>query len=115
MTSQLQPLDLSVSKPFRHLVCKHYDVWLNKDNHILTPSSKVKRASASIIVEWISKAWKDVPVNIIPKSFVMCCLSNVEDGMQDDILWDNNEQRGEGASLSENESTTEGSLDELFD
>jgi hypothetical protein len=49
------------------------------------------RASALVIVEWISKAWKEVPVNIIPKSFFKCCLSNAEDGKQDDILWDGSE------------------------
>jgi hypothetical protein len=39
----------------------------------------------------------------------------MEDGMQDDSLWDDNEQNGEGASSSENESVPEGSLDELSD
>jgi hypothetical protein len=67
MTSQLQPLDMSINKPFKHLVCKHYDAWLNKDNHILAPSDKMKGASLSIVVEWIPKAWKEVSVNIIPK------------------------------------------------
>jgi hypothetical protein len=56
-----------------------------------------------------------MPVNIITKSFLKGCLSKAEDGTQDDILWDNNEQSGEGASSSENESATEGSLDELPD
>jgi hypothetical protein len=60
-----QPLDVSVNKPFKHLACKHYDVWLNKDNHILTPSGETKRASVSITVEW-----KEVPVSITAKSFV---------------------------------------------
>jgi hypothetical protein len=64
-------------------------------------------------VEWISKPWKEVPVNIIPISFLKCCLSKGEDGMQDDILWDNSEQSGEGASSSENKTANEGSLDEL--
>jgi hypothetical protein len=57
MTSQLQPLDVSVSKPFKHLVCKHCDAWLNKDSQMLTPSGKIKR-SMSVVVEWISIAWK---------------------------------------------------------
>jgi hypothetical protein len=78
------------------------NAWSNKDNHILTAIGKIKRLSALTTVEWISKAWKDVPVNIIPKSFLKHCLSNVEDGMQDDILWDDSEQCVEGASSSEN-------------
>jgi hypothetical protein len=53
--SQLQSLNVPINKPLKHLVHKHYDAWLNKDNHILTPSGEIKRTS-SIIVEWISKA-----------------------------------------------------------
>jgi hypothetical protein len=37
----------------------------------------------------------------------------VEAGAQDDTLWDDSEQSGKVASSSENESMTEGSLDEL--
>jgi hypothetical protein len=32
MTSQLQPLDVSINNPFKHLVRKHYEAWLNKEN-----------------------------------------------------------------------------------
>jgi hypothetical protein len=63
---------------------------------ILTPGGKIKKASLTKIVERISKAWKEVPVNIIPKSFTKCCVSNVEDGTQDDILWDESEEKWRG-------------------
>jgi hypothetical protein len=79
----------------------------------LTPSDKIKKASTSIIVERLSKAWKKVPVNCIPKSFLEYCLSNAEDGMQNGILWDDNEQNS--TSSSENESATEGLLDKFSD
>jgi hypothetical protein len=81
----------------------------------LTPSDKTKRASMSITVEWTSTAGKEAPVSIIPKSFLKSCLSNLEDGMQDYILWDDSEQSGDSASSSENECATEDSLDELSD
>jgi hypothetical protein len=42
MRSQLRPLDASINKPFKHLVRKHDDTLLNKDNHILTPSGKIE-------------------------------------------------------------------------
>jgi hypothetical protein len=44
MRSQLKPLDVSVNKPFKHHVCKQYDAWLNKNNHIMTPSGIIRRA-----------------------------------------------------------------------
>jgi hypothetical protein len=34
MITQLQPLDVSINKPLKHLVGKQCDAWLNKDNHI---------------------------------------------------------------------------------
>jgi hypothetical protein len=85
MTSQLQPLMCQLTNHPNILSVNTYG-WLNKDNHGLTPSGKTKRTSASVIVEWISKAWKEVPVNIISNPFLKCRLSNAEDGMQDDIL-----------------------------
>jgi hypothetical protein len=51
MASQLQPLDVFINKPFKDLVRKHCDGWLNKDNHILTSVGKMKRTSASLIVD----------------------------------------------------------------
>jgi hypothetical protein len=54
-------------------------------------------------VEWIPKAWKDVQVNIIPKSFLKSCSSNMEYGTHDDVLWNGSGQTGEGASSSQNE------------
>jgi hypothetical protein len=86
MTSQLHPLHLSINKPLKHLASKHYEACLNKENHILTPRGKINRSSASIIVEWISKPWKQVPSNIIPKSFLKCCLSSAEDETPNYIL-----------------------------
>jgi hypothetical protein len=46
-------------------------------------------------------------VNIIPKLFLRYCLSNAEDGTQDDILWNNSDQIFEDASPLENASATE--------
>jgi hypothetical protein len=54
-----------------------------------------------------------VPIKIIP--FLKCCLSDAEDGTQDDILWNDSEHSGDGAASSANESVTEGSVDEHSD
>jgi hypothetical protein len=105
---------VSVSKPFKHLVRKDYDARLNKDNHILTPSGKIKRASVPVIVEWI-KSLERSASHYYSKIVLKCCLSDVEDGMQDDNFWDDSEQSGEGASSSENESANERSLDQFSD
>jgi hypothetical protein len=56
-----------------------------------------------------------VPISIIPKSFLKCCLFNAQDGREDDILWDDSEQSRERISSSGNESVTARSLDRLSD
>jgi hypothetical protein len=48
--NQLQSFGVSINKPLKHLVRKYYDAWLNKNNHTLTPSGKIKRTSVSRIV-----------------------------------------------------------------
>jgi hypothetical protein len=70
---------------------------LNKDNHIFIPSGKNKKRISINNSEVDIKSLERSAVNIILKTFLKCCLSNVNDGMQDDILWDNNEQSGAGA------------------
>jgi hypothetical protein len=41
---------LSVNRPFKHLVRKHFNPWLNKNNHILKINGKIKSASASVLL-----------------------------------------------------------------
>jgi hypothetical protein len=40
---------------------------------VVTPTGTIKTSAVTVIVVWISKAWIEVPVNIIPKSFLKCC------------------------------------------
>jgi hypothetical protein len=42
-------------------------------------------------------------------------LSGAENGKQDDVVWNNSEQSGEGGSYSEIENSTEKSRYQLFD
>ena len=35
----------------------------------------------------MSAAWKAIPQSIIVRSFKKCCISNVLDRSEDDILW----------------------------
>jgi hypothetical protein len=51
---------------------------LNKYSRAFTPTDKVQRALASIMMDWILKAWKEVPDSISRKSVLKCCLSNAD-------------------------------------
>jgi hypothetical protein len=88
ITSQLQPLDVSVNKPFKDHLRKEYKAWLLSENLPLTPSGKIKRASASKLAEWVSAAWKKIAGKTVQQSIKECCITNELDGTGD-ILWDN--------------------------
>jgi len=67
------------NRSFKDSIRKHYDAWLNEDNHALTSSGEIERASTSVIVEWISEAWKEVLDSMIRKLFLKVFLSNAAD------------------------------------
>ena len=87
MTSVLQPLDVSINKPFKAAVQDLYDKWLSRDDLPLTPTGKFKQASPFVVAGWVKNAWDRVSADIISKSFRKSCLSNASDGTEDDDLW----------------------------
>lgn len=87
MTSQLQPLDVCINKPFKDLVRREYEQWLEASNRQLTPSGRMKRASVSEVARWIHNAWEALPSAIVSRAFLKCCLSNSLDGTDDDAVF----------------------------
>jgi hypothetical protein len=67
-------LDVVVNKPFKDHLRQLYSDWLLEGNLALTPGGKLKKPSVTMLGEWIRTAKK-------------CFISNVLDGTEDDILW----------------------------
>lgn len=107
MTSQLQPLDVAVNKPFKDRVAKLYKEWLAKDDAAMTPTGRRKKAPLSEVATWVKDAWDDLPTEIIQTGFKKCCISNVLDGTKDDVIWDD-----EDASEASDDSFPDTSDDE---
>ena len=47
LTSQLQPLDFSVNKPFKGFMREEWAKWIEAPSHHVTPAERVKRPSIS--------------------------------------------------------------------
>lgn len=57
------------------------------EDHQVTPTGKIKRASLTQVANWVMEAWRTISQDIIIKSFKKCCLTNSMDGSEDDALW----------------------------
>jgi len=89
MTSLLQPMDVSINKPFKDRLRQQYLTWIADPARELTEPGKNKCAVPSEVARWVSAAWKAIPESIIVRSFKKCSISNALDGSEDDIVWVN--------------------------
>jgi len=69
LTSQLQPLDVSVNKPFKGFMHEEWAKWSEAPTHHVTPAGRVKRPSISNVCEWVKNSWRRVKSENIVKSF----------------------------------------------
>jgi hypothetical protein len=65
MTSVLQPMDISINKPFEDRLRQQYLTWIADPARELTETGKIKCAAPSEVMQWVSAAWKAIPESII--------------------------------------------------
>ncbi|EEC18625.1 POGO family transposase, putative [Ixodes scapularis] len=87
LTGMLQPLRVSVNRPFKVEFFRCCTKWMASENH-QTPTGRLKIASLSTVAGYIATAWNSVPLNIAPKSFRVTRISKNLDGTEDDLVWE---------------------------
>lgn len=88
LTSMLQPLDVSINKPFKQHLKEIWSEWLSSNDHTFTTGGAMKKVSMPQICQWILDAWEKIPAELIRKAFKKCCISNKMDGSEDDVVFD---------------------------
>ena len=84
MTSVLQPLGVTVNKPFKARLCEQYNRWIWDYDWELTALGKIKRAPSHVVAQWVLSAWASIPAELVAISFKNWCISNALDGTEDD-------------------------------
>ena len=88
LTSILQPLDVSLNKPFKDGVRKRWVEWMAEGIHEFTASGRQKKPSEELILSWIAGAWQDISKEMIESSFLKCGITNSLDGSEDDLVYE---------------------------
>jgi len=80
VTSQLQPLYVSVNKPFKGFMHEEWAKWIEAPTHHVTSAGRVRQRVKS---------------ETIIKSLKKCGISNALDGSKDDILYEERDASSE--------------------
>ena len=95
LTSQLQPLDVSVNKPFKGFMHEEWAKWIKAPTHHVILAGRGKRPSISNVCEWVKNPWQRVKRETIVKSLKKCSISSAPDGSEDGILYEESDTSGE--------------------
>ena len=88
MTSMLQPLDVSINKPFKDRMRVKLQNWMLEGQHSFTARGRIRKVELDEICRWIRDAWDSIPPEMIAKSFRKCCITNALDGTEDEEIWE---------------------------
>ena len=101
MTSMLQPLDVSINKPFKDRMRKKWQEWMLAGEHTFTAGGHIQKVELDEICRWISAAWNDIPTEMIAKSFHKCCITNAMDGTEGEEIWEEESDLDPFADINE--------------
>lgn len=119
LTSQLQPLDVSINKPFKGLMREEWNKWMQRNDTNLTPSGKVRKPTIPEVCQWVLTAWEGIKNEIVVKSFKKCGISNNLDGSEDEVIYEDsvyeNTASGEAESGDESDDSWKDEFQEYYD
>ena len=111
----MQPLDKCINKPFKAKVCAQYEAWMVNGLLTYMPSGKKWAPSKEMVLRWIDRAWNEIPVELITKSFKSCGITKALDGTEDEAVWEEEREKAEDPeddAIDEFETESEGKDDE---
>ena len=83
-TSRVQPLDVSINKPFKNFVRRQFEEHIDK-NLELYINGKISAAERRVLItKWVANAWQSIKgeTDLIQRSFLKCGFSNALDGSE---------------------------------
>jgi len=79
VTRSVQPLDVSINKPFKDKLREKWRAWMATGEHKYTKTGNLKKPAYDLMCWWIMEAWNEIPAQMIIKSFEKCGIINNSD------------------------------------
>lgn len=88
LTSVLQPLDVSLNKPFKDSMRTKWNEWMASGQQTYTAAGNMRAASLPTVCQWVKDSWDSIDPKVVVNSFKKCSITNAMDGTEDDMLWE---------------------------
>ena len=87
-TSQVQPLNVSINKSFKHAIREQFKKHLSENLHLYTKNKLPVSERRVLTTKWVAEDSEKVSQNkeIIKRSFVKCGISHNLDGKEDNDI-----------------------------
>lgn len=69
-------LEKYLKKPFKTRVRTQYQARIVTGPFTYTPSGKKQAPSKELVLQWVKKAWQEIPAEVVIRSFKTCSISN---------------------------------------
>ena len=69
-TKYLQPLDISVNRPFKIHIREEWEKWMSEGEKSFTKTGRMRKATFAQVTAWVKNAWNKVKIQTIVNGFV---------------------------------------------
>ena len=80
LTSILQPVNVSIYKPFKDTVQHFWNQWMLIGDKTFTKGGNMRALSLVAVCAWVRDTWQQLDLAIIVKAFLKYGISNALDG-----------------------------------
>jgi hypothetical protein len=91
LTSQLQPLEVSINKPFKGFMKEKWNSWMQSSDFKETPTERRQKPTILKMCKWVKNSWDAVTTERVFKSFKKCGISNSLNGTEDNLLFEDSD------------------------